>query len=278
MSDPLTFAWGRRTYIMGILNVTPDSFSNDGLYGNLDAVVARARLFEAAGADLLDMGGESTRPGSTPIDAAVERDRVVPAIEAVARAVSIPISIDTYKAEVAEAALAAGARMVNDVWALAADPRMGNLIAGADVPVVLMHNQRHSEYDDLLPDIIASLAASVQHARAYGIARERIILDPGIGFGKTAQQNLELINRLHELRCLGYPILLGTSRKRYIGRILHDAPPAERVEGTTAAVSIGIARGADIVRVHDVETMVKVVKVADALVRPASRATLLPSS
>ncbi len=276
MSYALPFVWGARTYLMGIVNVTPDSFSGDGLHLDLDAIVARARAFEAAGADIIDVGGESTRPGHEPVDEATEMARAIPAVRAIAAAVSIPISIDTYKAAVAEAALEAGARVVNDVWALAADPRMAELVARAQVPVILMHNQHGTEYRDLIPDIIMALAARVQAAEAAGIARERIIVDPGIGFGKTFEHNLEVMDRLDEFKVLGLPILLGTSRKRYIGRLLDGAPPEQRVEGTAAAVAIGIARGADIVRVHDVAEMARVVRVADAITRRAAPAALIP--
>ncbi|HZS92301.1 MAG TPA: dihydropteroate synthase [Chloroflexota bacterium] len=276
MSYALPFVWGARTYLMGIVNVTPDSFSGDGLHLDLDAIVARARAFEAAGADIIDVGGESTRPGHEPVDEATEMARAIPAVRAIAAAVSVPISIDTYKAAVAEAALEAGARVVNDVWALAADPRMAELVARAQVPVILMHNQHGTEYRDLIPDIIMALAARVQAAEAAGIARERIIVDPGIGFGKTFEHNLEVMDRLDEFKVLGLPILLGTSRKRYIGRLLDGAPPEQRVEGTAAAVAIGIARGADIVRVHDVAEMARVVRVADAITRRAAPAALIP--
>ncbi len=283
MTYALPFSWGARTYVMGIVNVTPDSFSGDGLEGQgqgqdrdraggaevVAAAVARARAMVAAGADLIDVGGESTRPGSLPVGEAVELPRVIPVVRALAAALpaSVPVSIDTYKAAVAAAALEAGARMVNDVWALGADPAMAAVVARAGVPVILMHNQHGTEYRDLVPDVLAALRERVEAAVAAGIARDRIIVDPGIGFGKTAAHNLELIDRLHELRALGRPVLLGTSRKRFIGRILDDAPPEERLEGTAAAVAIGIARGADIVRVHDVGPLVKVARVADAITR-----------
>ncbi len=273
MAYDLPFAWGARTYIMGIVNVTPDSFSGDGLRRDgaggdvVAAAVAQALDFERAGVDIIDVGGESTRPGGEPVGEAVEMARVLPVVRAVAAAVRVPVSIDTYRAAVAAAALEAGARMLNDVWALAADPAMAEVAASAAVPVVLMHNQHGTVYRDLLPDIIAALEGRVRAAEAAGIDRRRIILDPGIGFGKTAEHNLEVIDRLDEIKRLGYPVLLGTSRKRFIGRLLDDAPPDQRLEGTAAAVAIGIARGADIVRVHDVGAMVKVARVADALTR-----------
>ncbi len=271
MAYDLPCMWGARTYIMGIVNVTPDSFSGDGVAHDVAAAVAQARAFAAAGADLIDVGGESTRPGHAPLDAAAEIARVVPAIRAIAQAVSIPISIDTSKAAVAEAALAAGVRVVNDVWALDADPDLAGVVARAGVPVVLMNNRRGKTYADLVPDVIADLAARVRFAEAAGVARARIIVDPGIGFDRTGAPDLVLIDRLAELKVLGLPILIGPSRKRFIGRILADArgdaPPEERLEGTAAAVAVGIARGADIVRVHDVAPIVKVARVADAITR-----------
>lgn len=282
-----TLTWGQRTYIMGILNVTQDSFSGDGLLAAsptapLDAALQQARDFLAAGADILDIGGESTRPGAQPVSLDEELDRVIPVIQAVAAELDVLISIDTYKAAVAEAALQAGAHLVNDVWALRADPAMAATIARHAAPVILMHNRltkvntevrerlggRYTgvHYDDLLGDIARELLDSVALAHAAGIPDERIILDPGIGFGKTVEQNLELINRLDEFCRLGYPVLLGASRKSFIGYTL-DLPPEQRLEGTAAAVAIGIARGADIVRVHDVAPMVRLARMADAITR-----------
>lgn len=281
-----TFHWGARTYVMGVLNVTPDSFSGDGIIAQGDAVsvaVEQARAFLAAGCDILDVGGESTRPGSQPVDAAAEKGRVIPVIEAVLR--EFPdalISIDTYKAEVAEAALTAGARIVNDVWALRADPRLGEVVSSFQRPVILMHNRSNpasvevktrlgsayvgAEYENLIEDVKRELMDSVDVARRAGIPDERVILDPGIGFGKTVAHNLELIRRLDEIRALGFPVLLGPSRKSFIGYTL-DLPPDQRVEGTAAAVAVGITRGADIVRVHDVLPISRVVKMTDAIVR-----------
>ncbi len=283
----MNFAWGSRTYIMGILNITPDSFSGDGLLTQHDVVesaLARAQRFVAEGADILDIGGESTRPGARPIDAAEEMARVVPVIRALAAALpNTLLSIDTSKAAVAEAALRAGAGMVNDVWGLRADPRMAEVVARHRVPVVLMHNRstpQHAEtrdrlggryvgvaYNDLLADVRAELLESVALAHAAGIPDEHIILDPGIGFGKTVAQNLTLVNRLNEIRALGYPVLLGVSRKSFIGYTL-NLPPDQRLEGTAAAVAVGIVRGADIVRVHDVGFMARVARMTDAIVRP----------
>ncbi|MFZ5819161.1 MAG: dihydropteroate synthase [Chloroflexota bacterium] len=281
-----TFDWGARTYVMGILNVTPDSFSGDGIIARGDAVsvsIEQARQFLEGGADILDIGGESTRPGSEALTAETEMERVLPVIHALAR--DFPdalLSIDTYKASVAEAAIQAGARMVNDVWALRADPDLATVVAKSGVPVILMHNRSNpvsvevraqlgnayigAEYDDLLADVQRELLDSVRLARQAGVADDRIILDPGIGFGKTVEHNLELIRRLDEIRALGYPVLLGPSRKSFIGYTL-DLPPDQRVEGTAAAVCVGITRGADIVRVHDVEYMARVAKMTDALAR-----------
>jgi dihydropteroate synthase len=285
MNDLLS--WGARTYVMGIVNVTPDSFSGDGLLrsepGWLSVVVEQARRFVAAGADILDVGGESTRPGATSVDAEGETERVLPAIQAIVRAgIDALISIDTYKADVAEAAVKAGAHWINDVWGLRADGRMAEVAARLGAPVVLMHNRSRPanaelqerlggryvgvEYADLLADVRAELLESVFLARQAGVRDDHIILDPGIGFGKTVAQNLELLNRLDEVRALGYPILLGPSRKGFIGYTL-NLPADQRVEGTAAAVAVGIVRGADIVRVHDVEAMARVARMTDAIVR-----------
>ena len=262
--EPL--AWGRRTYVMGIINLAPDSFSGDGLTGDVHAAVELARRMEADGADLLDVGGESTRPGSTPISASTEAERLLPALEAICRTVRIPVSVDTYKAPVARRAIAAGASVVNDVWGLLADGNMARVIADAGVPAILMHNQREAEYHDLVPDVIAGLRRISEIAGKAGIVEHNVILDPGIGFGKTADHNLELLRRLPELRTLGYPLLLGVSRKSTIGRVL-GLPADDRVEGTAAAVAMSIAGGADIVRVHDVKQMARVARMTDAIVR-----------
>lgn len=260
------FAWGQRTFVMGVINVTPDSFSGDGLGDDVAAAVAQALRFVDEGADLLDVGGESTRPGHKPITVEEELARVLPVLEALAGRVSVPISIDTYKSEVARRALAAGACMINDIWGLKRDPALAALAAERRVPLVLMHNQDGTRYHDLLPDILASLRTSAEQALAAGVPRENIILDPGIGFGKDLAQNLEVMRRLGELRALGQPILLGTSRKSLIGRTL-NLPQDQRVEGTAATVALGIAQGVDMVRVHDVGAMVRVCRMADAIVR-----------
>jgi dihydropteroate synthase len=296
--SPLTIAakmleWGSRTYVMGILNITPDSFSGDGLivagkqgYANaLEMGLQQAREFVAAGVDVLDVGGESTRPGAAPVSIDQELERVIPFIQALVAEMDVLISVDTYRAAVAETALNSGAHIVNDVWGLHADPDLAGVVARHAAPVILMHNRSswaHAEirdrlggryvgipYDDLIPDIQRELLESVAIAREAGISDEKIILDPGIGFGKSVEQNLELIDRLAEIRQLGFPILLGPSRKSFIGYTL-DLPPDQRVEGTAAAVAVGIARGADIIRVHDVEFMARVARMTDAIVRPRS--------
>jgi dihydropteroate synthase len=287
-----TYTWGARTYVMGVLNVTTDSFSGDGLLakGGADPAsgdfirqtLEQAHRFVAAGADLLDVGGESTRPGAQPVGVDEEMARVIPLIRALAGEVEVPVSIDTYKAQVAEAALEAGAQLVNDVWGLRADADLAGVIARCEAPVILMHNRSSwanaeikerlggryigMDYENLIADVCRELLESVSLAKAGGIPDEHIILDPGIGFGKTVEQNLELVDRLAEVRALGYPVLLGPSRKSFIGYTL-DLPPDQRVEGTAAAVAIGITRGADIVRVHDVEYMKRVARMADAITR-----------
>ncbi len=280
------FEWRSRTYVMGILNLTPDSFSGDGLLARGDALSAalqQAEAFLEAGADILDLGGESTRPGARPIDAEEERARVIPTLRAVAAHFPEAIlSIDTSKAEVAADALAAGAKIVNDVWGFRADPRMAETAARAGALVVLMHNRSQPvheevherlggryvgmEYDNLLDDVRRELMESVALARAAGIPDENILLDPGLGFGKTVEQNLTLLNHLDEIKALGFPVLIGPSRKSFIGYTL-DAPPDERLEGTAAAVAIGIARGADIIRIHDVQAMTRVARMTDAILR-----------
>lgn len=283
--------WGSRTYLMGILNITPDSFSGDGLMvagRRVEAALAQARRFVAAGVDILDVGGESTRPGAQPVSAEQEIERVLPIIRALRAEFEAIISIDTYKAAVAEAALQSGAQVINDVWGFKVDPGLAPLAARFQAPVILMHNRSSwanaeiqarlggryigMPYDDLLDDIRRELLESVTIARAAGVPDERIILDPGIGFGKTVEQNLELLDRLGEIRALGYPLLLGVSRKSFIGYTL-DLPPDQRLEGTAAAAAIGIERGADIIRVHDVEAMARVARMTDAIVRRSQKST-----
>lgn len=281
-----TFDWGSRTYVMGILNVTPDSFSGDGIISKGDVVQAalsQADQFLASGADILDVGGESTRPGSAPVNVEEEMERVIPVIHAIHKIYpGTLISIDTYKAQVAEEAIKAGASIVNDVWGLRADSELAYVAAKYKTPLILMHNRSNpasvdvreklgnayigSEYQNLIEDVKRELLESVALAKNAGVEELRIVLDPGIGFGKTREHNLALINRLAEIRSLGYPILLGPSRKSFIGFTL-DLPSDQRVEGTAATVAIGIARGADIVRVHDVREMTRVAKMTDAIVR-----------
>ena len=262
--DPLV--WGKRTYVMGIINLTPDSFSGDGLGTDIDAAVRQGLEFQAAGADFLDLGAESTRPGNRPITIEQELARLLPALEALVPKVNIPISVDTYKSQVAMAALAAGASIVNDVWGLKKDPGLALAVARAGAAIVLMHNQKGVRYRDLLPDIFSSLQSSARTALEAGVNQENIILDPGIGFGKTPEHNLAILGRLKEFKSLGRPLLVGTSRKSTIGLVL-DRPPDKRLEGTAATVALAIAGGADIVRVHDVENMVLVSRMSDAVVR-----------
>lgn len=281
----MEFEWGKRTYVMGILNLTPDSFSGDGLMTRrnaMDAAVTQAMQFVADGADILDLGGQSTRPGSEPVDADAELARVLPALKAVRAVVDVPISVDTYWAKVAAAALDAGADWINDVWGLRMDPEMAHVVAGSGCRVVIMHNRSKPkdvsqearlggryvgiEYDDLIANIKRELEQSIGLALNAGVRESQIIIDPGVGFGKTVSQNVRLVNELDAFKSMGYPILLGTSRKSFIGYTL-DLPPDERMEGTAATVAIGIDRGADIVRVHDVKPIVRVARMTDAIVR-----------
>lgn len=268
--------WGQRTYVMGIINATPDSFSGDGVLGaDLDAQQVQARALEQAcafvgeGATLIDVGGESTRPSFTPLSLEEELSRVIPVVQHLAAHLppEVIISIDTYKAEVARQALDAGASMVNDIWGLQRDPAMAALLAEREVPVVIMANMRGYAKQEIVSDVLRFLARSIDLALAAGVAWNRIIIDPGIGFGTTAEENLTLLRRLGELRALGRPVLLGTSRKSTIGLVLGNVPPQERLEGTAATVALGIAQGVDIVRVHDVREMIRVVRMSDAIVR-----------
>ena len=265
------FVWGERTYVMGVINVTPDSFSNDGVGDDVDGAVRMAVRFQEDSADIIDVGGESTRPpgiyGDTkPISADEELSRVLPMIEAITKESDLPVSIDTYKASVAQAAIEAGASMINDVWALQRDPDMLMVAAEADMPVVLMHNQVGTEYDDVVPDVIEGMRGRVDAAVKGGVRPENIIVDPGMGFGKTAEQNLEILRRLGEFDTLGLPLLVGMSRKSTIGYVL-GLSVEDRVEGTAATVALSIAGGTDIVRVHDVKEMARVARMSDAVVR-----------
>jgi dihydropteroate synthase len=273
------FRWGERTYIMGILNMSPESFSKDGLVSQ-EAALEQAQRMIAEGADILDIGGESTKPGYTSITIEEEIKRVIPAIEIIAKAVQVPISIDTTKYEVARRALEAGASMLNDQWGLKKDRRLGALAVEYNVPIVLMSNQRDvgaydagfqrdtSAYNDVIAEVLNSQQKSIETALDLGVPLNNIILDPGIGFGKTWQQDIEIVRRLKELTTPGRPILLGPSRKSLIKMIL-QTPANDRVEGTAAVVAIGIANGADIVRVHDVKQMARVCKMSDAVIRVA---------
>jgi dihydropteroate synthase len=269
---PRTFRWGERTFVMGILNITPDSFSGDGLIapGAPDAVaaaVATARQMVDDGADLLDIGGESTRPGHAPVDIDEERHRVVPVIAAVRTALpDVPISVDTTKSAVAEAALAAGADLVNDVWGVGPSDDLPRLAAEHGVPLVVMHNRQEPVYVSLLAEIVADLQRAVDRALGLGVRWDDLIIDPGFGFGKTAEHNLELLRRLDVIGLLGRPVLLGASRKSTLGKVL-DLPADQRLEATLATTALGIARGADIVRVHDVRANLRAARMTDAVVR-----------
>ena len=262
--DALT--WGARTYVMGIINLTPDSFSGDGLGADVESAVELALRFQEEGADILDIGAESTRPGHEKISIDEELNRLMPSLEAVAKRVNIPISVDTYKAEVAKRAVNAGAVIINDIWGLKAESDLAQVAADTGAGMVLMHNQTGTNYVNLIPDIVSSLRDSVGTALEAGVPRENIIVDPGIGFGKNPDQNLVILNRLNQLTEIGCPVLTGTSRKSTLGLLL-DLPPDERVEGTAATVSLSIVRGTDIVRVHDVKEMVRICRVTDAIVR-----------
>jgi len=260
------FIWGRRTYIMGVVNVTSDSFSGDGLAYDVAAAVNQAVRMCRDGADMIDVGGESTRPGFQPVPADEEIHRTVPVIERLLGEVDVPVSIDTYKAEVARAALNAGACLVNDVHGFRREPEVAAVAAEFDVPAVAMHNQRGREFHDVIGDITAGLVESLCIARERGLPDERVIVDPGFNFGWTEEQALEMLRRLGELRMLGRPLLVGTSRKSTIGVVL-GLPVEDRLEGTAATVALAIANGADIVRVHDVKEMSRVARMADAVVR-----------
>lgn len=266
------YAWGdvrldlgRATRIMGILNTTPDSFSDGGRYVNVESAVRHAREMVLAGADLIDIGGESTRPGADPVSLDEELSRILPVVEALRRELpSIPLSVDTYKAEVARQSLVAGAHIINDVWGCKADTRMAQVAADAGCPVILTHNRPETEYADLYADVASDLMESVQIARAAGVQDAHIILDPGIGFAKNGAENLRLMTQLDSLVELGFPMLLGTSRKRFIREVL-DLPVNDVVEGTAATVAFGIAQGCQIVRVHDVASVKRTVAMCDAM-------------
>ena len=273
---PRTFAWGERTYIMGVINVSPESFAGDGL-ADVEAAIVRGRRLAEEGADILDVGGQSTRPslgrttesGFDEVSPEEETRRVVPVIERLVRELDVPVSVDTYKPPVARAALQAGAHLLNDIYGFRCEPGLAALAAEFGVPAVVMHNQRGRarERDDVIAELRAGIEASIAIAQRAGLPRERLIIDPGFGFGWTPEENLEILRRLAELRALGLPVLIGTSRKSTIGAVLDGAPVEGRLFGTAATVALAIAGGADIVRVHDVAQMRDVARVADAIVR-----------
>ncbi|MFD2923476.1 dihydropteroate synthase [Halobacillus naozhouensis] len=254
-----------QTQVMGILNITPDSFSDGGKYNELDKAVAHALEMERQGAQIIDVGGESTRPGHVPVTEEEEIARVVPVIKALREKLSIPVSIDTYKAEVAKHAVEAGASIINDVWGAKHECAIAQVAADYDVPIILMHNRKDKNYQSLIEDMKADLTESIDIAKRAGVKEEHIILDPGVGFAKTPEDNLLVMRNLHQFVALGYPVLLGTSRKSFIGHTL-DLPEEERMEGTGATVCFGISQGVQIVRVHDVEPIVRMTKMMDAMV------------
>lgn len=261
-----SFTLGERTLVMGILNVTPDSFSDGGRYNNVERALQHAREMVAEGADIIDIGGESTRPGHEPVSEQEELERVIPVVEALHRELpQVPLSVDTYKAQVAREALRAGAHIMNDVWGFKAEARMAEVAAEFGCPVVLMHNRHDRNYGDLLADVAADLGECVEIARRAGVRDENIILDPGIGFAKDYAENLRVMRALDKLAAMGFPLLLGTSRKRFIRTAL-DLPVDEVVFGTAATVALGIAQGCQIVRVHDVKEIKQTVRMCDAIV------------
>ncbi len=268
------FDFSLKTYIMGILNITPDSFSDGGFYLNKNRAVDQALKMQDEGADIIDIGGESTRPGAKKVPVKEETRRVVPVVEELAEKLKIPVSIDTYKSAVAKTALSAGASVVNDISGLRFDPKMPEVVAAYKVPIVIMHikgtpknMQKNPFYNALIPEIMDYLREGIEIARNAGIADDKIIIDPGIGFGKTVGHNLEIIKRLREFAGFEIPILIGPSRKSFIGKILDGLPVTERLEGTAAAVAISIFNGANIIRAHDVKAVVRVAKIADAIKR-----------
>lgn len=258
---------GTRTYIMGILNITPDSFSDGGAFINIEKAVKHAKEMVAQGADIIDIGGESTRPGANAVEAEEEVARILPVIKKLLKAINVPISVDTYKSRVADTVLKAGVDMINDVWGLQRDPHMAGLVAKYKVPIVIMHNQYGTEYKkDIIEAIKDFFNESINIGLSGGIKKENIILDPGIGFGKDLEQNLQVMGRLGEFNNLGHPMLLGTSRKSMIGQAL-ELPVEERLEGTLATSVMGIIQGVDILRVHDIKENVRVARLTDRIVR-----------
>ncbi|MFT8320007.1 MAG: dihydropteroate synthase [Bacillus sp. (in: firmicutes)] len=261
---PHSLNYKEKTLIMGILNVNPDSFSDGGKYKEKDKAVQHALEMVENGADIIDIGGESTRPGYVEISAEEELERVIPIIEVVSKEVNIPISIDTYKGKVAKEALKAGAHIINDIWGAKKDPAMAAMAAEKGAPIILMHNRDNQHYSNFIEDVLSDLSESIEIAKTAGVKDEAIILDPGIGFAKNLTYNLEMMRHLDKLVELGYPVLLGTSRKSMIGHIL-DLPVSERVEGTGATVCYGIQKGCQIIRIHDVKEMARMAKMMDAL-------------
>ena len=276
---PPAFEWGCRTYVMGVLNVTPDSFSDGGLFAHVDHAVAHAHQMALDGADIIDIGGESTRPATfgdhSPLPIDEEARRILPVISRLAAELPhLPISVDTYKADVARAALDAGASIINDISGLTYDPSMADLAAERGVPIVIMHLlgrprdiPRRPTYVDVVQEVLAFFGTQIDYALACGIGADRIWLDPGLGFGKTAQHNLELLRRLSEIKALGFPLVVGSSRKKFLGKILGTDDAGDRMEGTAATVALSISQGAEVVRVHDVRQIARVAKVSDAVVR-----------
>ena len=260
---------GQSTKIMGILNITPDSFSDGGRYNHVEQAVIRAKEMIEAGADIIDVGGESTRPGHQRISPEEELERIIPVIKALEKEINVPISVDTYKADVAKEALQAGADIINDVWGAKGDPAMASVAAESGAPIILMHNRKEASYDQFLRDVLNDLYESIQIVKQAGVRDDKIILDPGIGFAKSLEQNLLMMRNLDVLTNLGYPVLLGTSRKSMIGRIL-DLPVEERMEGTGATVCLGIQKGCQIMRVHDVKEMSRMARMMDAMLGKVS--------
>jgi dihydropteroate synthase len=263
-AGPYTLDFSDKTLIMGILNVTPDSFSDGGKYNHLENAVTHAKQMIADGADILDIGGESTRPGHERISDEEEINRVVPAIDAISREIQVPISIDTYKSKVAKSAVDAGAAIINDIWGAKEDPEIADVAAETGVPIILMHNRNDRNYSNFIRDVLNDLYESITIAKKAGVSDEQIILDPGIGFAKDLKENLEMMRHLDTIVSLGYPVLLGTSKKSMIGGVL-DLPVSERTEGTGATVCYGIQKGCQIVRIHDVKEMSRMAKMMDAM-------------
>ncbi|WP_078550306.1 dihydropteroate synthase [Litchfieldia alkalitelluris] len=261
---PFQLTYAEKTFIMGILNMTPDSFSDGGKFNHLDLALEHAREMVAEGADLIDIGGESTRPGSEKVSQEDELKRVVPVIKTITSSINVPISIDTYKAEVARQAIEAGAHIINDVWGAKADPKMAQVAADYNVPIILMHNRSNKNYKHLINDMIDDLNESINIVKSAGVKDDKIILDPGIGFAKDFQDNLEVLRNLEQFNHLGYPVLLGTSRKTFIGHVL-DLPPAQRDEGTGATTALGIQKGCSFVRVHNVRLNKRIAQMMDVL-------------